>query len=158
VNPDGVDHALPGDDSRRLIRAGRGEPYVAVATLAEARMHADFAVVLSGDYGGQVYLTAPIALVRCGEDELRQLLWDLDATEWADPDGASLAFERVPVGHQLPGGMGGGIVAADIWVHPGLDQQVSTAAMEVVRGHRARIPAELVVPRDRRATTRRPLP
>jgi hypothetical protein len=34
----------------------------------------DGAVVLTGDYGGQVYLTVPAELVECREEALRVLL------------------------------------------------------------------------------------
>jgi hypothetical protein len=55
-----------------------GQPYRAYPTLAAARADPDAAVVLEGDYGGQIYLTCPVGLVACDEHALLDLLEDLD--------------------------------------------------------------------------------
>jgi hypothetical protein len=152
MNQPGSDQA--GDDTRRFLHEARGTPYRAVASLNEARTEADFAVVLSGDFGGQVYLTAPAAVVRCEEPALRQLLADIDSIEWDEPEGTSLAFEQLPVGSGVLGGMGGGLVADDVWVHPRLDRDVADAARQVVRGGTPRLPESI----RRRAKADRRLP
>ncbi len=48
-----------------------GEPYFAFRSLAEARNDPDGAVILEGDYGGQVLATAPAVGVACFEEVLR---------------------------------------------------------------------------------------
>jgi hypothetical protein len=91
-------------------------------SLAAARDVPDGVVVLEGDWGGQIYVVAPAGRVRCGEATLERLLRALDAIAWPDndPGGASVRFERLPAGASVPGGMGGGIVGEDVWVHPEL--------------------------------------
>jgi hypothetical protein len=37
-----------------------------------------------------------------------------------DRDGSTLRFERLAAGGTIPGGMGGGKVEDDIWIHPEL--------------------------------------
>lgn len=36
---------------------------------------------------------------------------------WADPEGASVFFEPLPVGAVVGDGMGGGVVAPELWAH-----------------------------------------
>ena len=97
----------------------------------------DAAVVLSGDCGGTVFLTAPASLVRCDDDALRTLVSDLDAVTWMSGDltSATVAFERHRAGTGVWGGDGGGIIINGVWTHPGqLPGPVARQAEDVVLG------------------------
>lgn len=134
-NPDEVaDHE---SGLRRLVAHAGGEVYEALLSLAEAQAAPDGVVVLEGDYGGQIYVVAPSTLVRCSEGALQDLLADIDAREWADPDGARVYYERRAVGAGIAGGMGGGLVIDGIWVHPELSV-ASAAVVDVLAGRWAR--------------------
>ena len=93
-----------------------------LTSLAEARAVADGVVILQGDRGGQIYVIAPAARVVCDEAALARLLRDLDEIAWpgSDPAAATLGYERLGEGETVPGGMGGGKVTGDVWVHPEL--------------------------------------
>ena len=93
-----------------------------LGSLAEARAAPDGVVILEGDWGGQIYVVAPAARVACEEAALDRLLRDLDAIAWPenDPGGASIRYERLRAGEAVPGGMGGGEVREDVWIHPEL--------------------------------------
>ena len=94
----------------------------ALGSLAEARLAPGGVVILEGDWGGQVYLVAPAACVACDEAALERLLRELDAVAWPgnDPGSASIRYERRSPGDTVPGGMGGGEVREDVWIHPEL--------------------------------------
>ncbi len=101
-----------------MVADGHGMPYQAFPFLSGAQRTADGAVVLEGDWGGTIYATCPVRLIRCDEGTLGQLLRDLDAVIWpGQPDGAGIYYERLPAGSQVPGGMGGGMVIDEVWVH-----------------------------------------
>lgn len=106
---------------RKLVSEAAGTTYEALPSLAEARKVTDASVVMEGDYGGQIYVVAPIQLVRCSEEVLQSLLLEIDATQWNDPEGANVYFERAPIGSGVPGGMGGGRVLPNVWVHERLE-------------------------------------
>ena len=134
------DGVLPEHESgvRRLVADANAKPYIALASLAEAREHLDAIVIFEGDYGGQIYVVAPIDYVKCNEATLLLLLGDLDALEWADPDGAHIFFERLRVGAAVAGGMGGARVQEGVWVHDRLKMHHS-AISAVLTGEKARI-------------------
>jgi len=94
-------------------------PTVLYGSLSEARGDLDAAVVLKGDFGGQIYVTAPVAAVEANEVNLDRLLVRLDEIAWSDNEGAgrSMEFVHAPVGSVIPGGMGGAPVDAGVWVH-----------------------------------------
>jgi hypothetical protein len=128
--------------ARRMFTLANGGTYEAFASLDDARREPDGAVVLEGDYGGQIYVTAPARLVACDEATLERLLRDLDAIAWQhnSPDAAAVYFERHPVGAGVAGGMGGAAVMEGIWIHEefvklGLDEEIRA----VVRGERDHI-------------------
>ena len=60
----------------------------------------------------------PIALVQCDQTWL-EACCVLDAIVWPGNDSnmASVRFEGHPAGSGIPGGMGGGLVSPDGWVH-----------------------------------------
>ena len=113
---------LPAHESgvRRMIADSDGSSYRAFLSLAEAKAAPDGVVVFEADDGGQIYLVVPARHVHCSEDLLWQLLVDIDARVWNDLSMARVFFEAQPVGSEIAGGMGGGLVADGLWVHPRL--------------------------------------
>jgi len=89
--------------------------YVAYKTIDEARRDAQAIVVFEGDYGGQIYLTCPLTKVACSLASLERLLNEMGLFAWTD--GESLYFERVSEDRSVCGGMGGGLVEDDVWIH-----------------------------------------
>jgi hypothetical protein len=153
-----------GDDThssplRDLMAQAQGGRYVSYSSLQEAQADDKGCVILEGDDGGQIYLAVPARSVTCSEETLATLLGDLDAiaSPGNDEDSARVVFERRPVGSGVPGGMGGGSVSADGWVHGefvslGIDQEVR----EVLRGTRDRLSES--ARGSRRERRRPPLP
>ena len=131
---------LPKHESgvRSLVASSHDDEYVAFRSLVEAQAASDGVVVFEGDYGGQIYAVARAQFVRCTEAQLLQLLSELDGMSWADPDGASVFFESLPVGAIVAGGMGGGVVAPEVWVHERL-RSWEPAIRAVLQGERASI-------------------
>src|SRR5262245_6018385 len=114
---------------------GTGEPYEAFAGLVDAVKDPDAAIVMEGDYGGQIYLTCPVRLVKCSGETLGHLLNDLDRLGWSDPSGAVLFFEVLPVGSGVGGGMGGGLIVEGVWLHRNLEKlNIRFAVEAVIRG------------------------
>jgi len=133
---------IPDHESavRRMVAEAHGDRYEAIKSFEEARATANAAVVMEGDYGGSIYLTCPARLVRCDEPTLRQLLHDLDAHDWDDPDGAGLYYEVAPVGSRIAGGTGGGVVIDGLWLHPDLATKGLRERVEaVITGERVRL-------------------
>jgi len=115
---------------RRLVADANGAEYSALRSLSEARTFNDSTVILEGDYGGQIYVVAPVVYVKCNESRLHSLLAKIDATQWDEPEGASIFFERLPVGAAVFGGMGGAAVQQSVWVHERLQaHRVAIAAV-----------------------------
>ena len=75
-------------------------------------------LVLEGDWGGQIYLTVPLAWVQATEQEIRDLLCAVDAACWAcnRGEGAAAYVHQGNAGDGIPGGMGGGIVLNGLWL------------------------------------------
>jgi hypothetical protein len=134
------ERAVPEHESgvRRLVADANASEYQALASLAEARVFSDSVAVFEGDYGGQIYVVAPIHCVQCDEASLNRLLAELDALEWNEPEGASVFFERHAVGTGVAGGMGGGVVLQTVWVHERLRPHHS-AVVSVLAGERSTI-------------------
>jgi hypothetical protein len=127
--------ALPEHESgvRRLVADANASEYHALASLAEARALSDAVAIFEGDFGGQIYVVAPIHCVQCEQQSLNRLLAELDALEWNEPAGASVFFERRAAGAGVAGGMGGGVVLQTVWVHERLKQHHS-AVVAVLAG------------------------
>lgn len=117
-------------------------PYQPLGSLAEARETSDGVVILEGDYGGQIYVVAPAERVDCNEGALHLLLRDLDEIAWpgSEDDASSVRFEKLARGSKVPGGMGGGRVEDDVWIHPELTRHAD-AIREVLAGKRETIGA-----------------
>lgn len=126
----------------RFMADAHGVAFRPLASLAEAKAADDGVVILQGDDGGQVYLVCPASLVRCAEATLEQLLIDLDELAWPgnDPNMRRVYYERLATGSGVPGGMGGGRVAAEPWIHGDfIGRGLGAAIADVLRGDRARI-------------------
>ena len=128
---------------RRMVSDASGAPYVAFKSLEMARRDPDGVVVLEGDDGGQIYVVARVSKIRCSEEALADLLSDVDSHAWRDPSAARLFFERHAVGEGISGGMGGGVVADAVWVHPKLNQW-RVSIEDVLAGVRRRITSPAV--------------
>lgn len=125
-----------------MMNKAYGTPFEPLRSLEDARRAGDAHVILQGDWGGQIYVTAPIAEVRCSVENLAELLKNIDASQWEcnDGEGADIFFERMRAATGVPGGMGGGGVGPKIWIHQNLidagleDYIVATLHDEPVRG------------------------
>jgi hypothetical protein len=113
-----TDDGLPTSRLRRLMTESQGHQTPIYLSWEEARNDPDAAVVISGDDGGTVYLTVPLRLVHCSAQAIAQFATELDATAWNDPTALEVTVEHLPVGSSVPGGMCGGLVVDDVWLHP----------------------------------------
>jgi len=129
---------------RSMVYSAHGIPYQPLHTLEEAKTYPDGIVVMEGDDGGQIYLVCPAFLVTCSQESLEQLLRDLDAMKWNDLSMARVFYERQPVGTGIAGGMGGGRVTGDLWVHDQfVQEQVDRLIRKVLQGELPRLPEEI---------------
>jgi len=136
-------------DHHSGVRSMVDKTYRAYRSLEAAREDPDTAVVMEGDWGGSVYLTCPVRLVRCDATTLEAVLAVLDKLDWDDPEGARVYYEHLPAGSGVAGGTGGGIVVDGVWVNPhfkshraaGEDVSLATALADVVLGRRTTVPA-----------------
>jgi hypothetical protein len=115
----------------------RGDPFIELRSLEEARSMDHTAVIMQGGGGAQIYLTVPVKHVACEQPTLVALLKLLDAMEWNDPPRATISFELAPIGSGIYAGMGGASIIDGIWLHPrfnGID--VMDAVSAVILGLR----------------------
>ena len=105
-------------------------------SLEEAREASDGVVIMEGDYGGQIYLTCPVRLVKCTEETLKRLLSKIDKGEWDcnEGGGASMSFGRAKPGDGVSGGMGGGEVQEGLWMHGGIHPNLAKLIRQVISG------------------------
>jgi len=142
-------HPTPGtpEEVRKWMAEVHGTDDFDYQSLEQAQSDPDAAVIMSGDYGGTIFLTAPARQVLCDTDSLVTLVSDLDAVTWMSGDLtiATLAFERHPIGTHVSGGDGGGFVVNGIWTHPvRLTSAIRAQAEDVVLGRRPRIEGSLL--------------
>jgi hypothetical protein len=125
---------------RDLMAEAESVDHRGFASLSDAQRDPDGVVVLEGDDGGQIYVVARAAVVRCPEETLLQLLRDIDAREWPGnpPDMAHLYYEARSMGAPIAGGMGGGRVTDKPWVHPRL-KPLEAGITAVLAGERERL-------------------
>jgi len=125
---------------RRLFSDAHGLPYHPLRSLDEAKACPDGVVVLEGDWGGQIYVVCPARMVACSAATLNGLLQDLDAIAWAcnEGEGARVYFQRATQATGIAGGMGGGLVTDDIWIHPKLREKAENIR-RVILGERSGI-------------------
>jgi len=97
----------------------QGGKYLPLKSFEAAKKHDDSYLVMEGDWGGQIYLVAPVRLVKCSYETLENLLLELDRIAWDvnDGRGRGLYFERMEEGMPVAGGMGGGVATQTLWVH-----------------------------------------
>lgn len=105
---------------RKLVARSKGKNFTALKKFEEARKYKDSYLVMEGDYGGQIYLSIPVHLIKCDKITINKLLLIIDDIQWNDEDGAGIYFERLKIGENLTGGMGGGKALNSIWVHENL--------------------------------------
>jgi hypothetical protein len=109
---------------RSTVSQSREVPYLAFRTLGEAKDAAVAAVILEGDWGGQIFATCPAGLVRCTEERLRRLAGELETAihVMTFTGSAKVVFEPLPIGAEVAGGMGGGIITNGVWSHEQIRQ------------------------------------
>jgi hypothetical protein len=135
---------------RRIIADATGGKLKSVATLDAARGLDDAVVVMEGDDGGQLYLVCPARLACCSESVLLDLLKDLDALGWNDPRSTHLCYELREIGKGIAGGMGGGCVTGDLWLHPRLaDAELESEVRAVLAASKNRIDPSRLTARRR---------
>jgi hypothetical protein len=130
------DHERPL--GRMMADAGQCT-YLPLRSLEDARALPDGFVVLQGDDGGQIYVVCRASQVSCSMEALETLLRDLDEIAWPgnDPDMRRVFYERLPEGAGVAGGMGGGLVTNEPWVHKMfVAAGLKDAILGVLRGER----------------------
>lgn len=129
MNPE--DRALLLNDEDALLHS-----------LGEAQSYPDGVVLLLGDDGGQIYLVCPATLVICSRSTLNRLLTDLDQIAWPGnaPDMRRVVFQRRSSGSHVAGGLGGGYVVNDVWIHARFRSRgLEPAIRDVLAGRREAI-------------------
>lgn len=102
---------------RRVIAEKNNEEYRSVKSLEEARKN-NALLIMEGDYGGQIYLSCPVKLIKCDGKTIQSLLMKLDKLAWNDPDGAKVYYEIMRTDSIISGGMDGGVAKKGLWIHP----------------------------------------
>jgi hypothetical protein len=90
-----------------------GIPYTPLKNLEEAKNHPDSVIIFEGDYGGIIYATIPVSMIKCSEEELESVLEILGEGE----EGNAIFYERKAIGEPVPGGLGGGLIIDGLWIH-----------------------------------------
>ncbi len=105
-----------------VMAVKKGEEYKPQRNLEEAKATPESYIIMEGDWGGQIYITCPVNLLSCSENELSNLLNEVDSIAWKnnDGEGAGIYYECLSNDSAIPGGMGGGKATEGIWIHPGL--------------------------------------
>lgn len=106
----------------RIMSEVKDTPLRPIESLELARTVPNAYVIMEGDWGGQIYLTAPVRLLRGGATELELVLGELDAHAWScnDGEGRGFFFEEHGPLEGISGGLGGGATLSDLWLHPEL--------------------------------------
>lgn len=88
-----------------------------LGSLGATRSHHDGFVIMSGDWGGQIYAVIPVSMIKCSEERLWHLLTIFDDTAGLNPDGKELMFGRMESGHYFYEEKQEGWMGQDIWLH-----------------------------------------
>jgi hypothetical protein len=125
---------------RYIVSQAHGETYKPLSNLNEAKKTENAVVILEGDWGGQIYLTCSLKLVHCDEQSLIELLDYLDQIAWDcnEGEGKGIYYEVKNPGEGISGGMGGGIVLNELWVHREFES-IKSKIQNVIDGKSARI-------------------
>lgn len=104
---------------RYIVSQAKGQTYKPLMSFSDAKQMENSVVILEGDWGGQIYLTCPLNLIGCDEETLKKLLDYLDGIAWAcnEGEGRGIYYEVKSPGEGGSGGMGGGVVLPELWVH-----------------------------------------
>lgn len=104
---------------RFMVSQAIGAPYKPVMNFTEAKNIDNAVVIMEGDWGGQIYLTCPMNLVKCDEETLKKLLNYLDNIAWDcnEGEGKGIYYEVKQPMEGVSGGMGGGVVLNELWLH-----------------------------------------
>jgi hypothetical protein len=117
-----------------------GERFEPLRTLQEAQGHSDGVVIFEGDYGGAIYLTCPVRLVRCSAQALQHLLHDIDKKLIDHHWGLMVCYERLAPGSPVSGGWGGGLITEGVWLHDRVEAlSLRKPIEEVLSGSRERL-------------------
>lgn len=114
---------IPNHESgvRKIIAENNGTNYKAFNNFNEAKNSSKSYMIMEGDYGGQIYLSIPVKLIKCDYKDLEKLLEKIDL--WRESDGSKIYFEEFEIGQGVPGGMGGGLATDKLWLHKKLEKQ-----------------------------------
>lgn len=125
---------------RSMISEAQGTEYKSFEYFEEARKSKNAVVIMEGDWGGQIYLTCPMTLVKCGENALKSLLLDLNQIAWPgnEGEGTGIYYEQRVCGELIAGGMGGGLSKDCLWVHEEF-RDMYDRIKGVIEGERTRI-------------------
>jgi hypothetical protein len=95
-------------------------------------------LVFGGDFGGQVYLTVPMSMVKASPEEGFELLKQIDRACWGcnDGEGQVVYTQRGQPGEHVGGGMGGGLLLEGLWRHPELQGDEGFGYHRVVDGEK----------------------
>ncbi|WP_025678832.1 hypothetical protein [Paenibacillus massiliensis] len=105
---------------RHIFNEANGKPNdMFVESFLQAKNTNGTYVIMEGDWGGQIYLSCPMDIVKCNEDTLKNLLIDLDIIAWEcnEGEGIGLYYEVPQPGEGIGGGMGGGEITEKLWIH-----------------------------------------
>lgn len=155
-------HIIPPHCSpiRFLTAAAGGEPYLSYPSLDAAIADGRAVLVMETDYGGQILLTCPIALVKCSHATLQSLLADLARITWGgsfDPakpseldSGDDMYFEALRPGDGVAGGCGGGAVTTQLWLHPEVEVELQLRQQieRVIAGEQPRLELRAGFPKE----------
>jgi hypothetical protein len=109
-------------------------------SLEEAAHFPDSYAVFGADSGGQVMATCPLPLLRCDEATVKRLADDLGVLLWNDDTGG-VSYERYTPPAIVGGGMGGGQITGELWIHPTVVRLGLAPEIEaVIAGTRTRLP------------------
>ncbi|MFH1533849.1 MAG: hypothetical protein ABID64_02865 [Nitrospirota bacterium] len=95
--------------------------FLSFRNLDEARKYKNIYLIMEGDYGRQIYLSAPIELIKCSEKILEKLLQKIDKIRCNDTGGAKICFEGMQKGQIISASVSKGIADNKLWVHKELE-------------------------------------
>jgi hypothetical protein len=133
---------------RHILNETKGVPNdIFIDSFENARDFPSAYVIMEGDWGGQIYFSCPMQLVKCSEESLHNLLDDLDVIAWEcnEGDGKGLYYEIHSPGDGIGGGMGGGEVKEELWIHNEfMELKLFDEIEQVILGKKDRIRKQMV--------------